>query len=129
MTTTSSTRNRLGDIFRKAFLFLGIVALLCVGLCAWAIGPRLWYVSSEYRTAGVIQATDDHVTAHPGRWPRSWADLGLTDQSSSTRVRFDLTPEEVVANRELIYKAILPVAGHYYTYPHPVRNWMRSMRN
>ena len=138
MTTTSSSKNRLGRIVKYAFLSLGVVALLFAGLCAWAIGPRLWYVSSEYGTAGVIQATDDYVTAHPGRWPRSWADLGLADQSSSTHFRFDLTPEEIVADRDLIYKAILPIAGHYYTYPHArekldavyekLRTWLESSR-
>ncbi|CAN5893546.1 hypothetical protein BH11VER1_BH11VER1_01460 [soil metagenome] len=80
---------------------LGFVALVIS-----AVGARLYYMKSEYATAGVIDDTDRFVTEHPGQWPHSWADLGGGDYSQYPDYRFDLTPEMIIQDRQLIYTAI-----------------------
>lgn len=99
-----------------------LLLMLAVGsLAAAAFGPKFYWMKSEYITAGVIQSADEYVTQHPGQWPKSWSDLGGEDLSRHTEFRFDLTPEQIVLDRELIYTAIQPRSRKYRTYPHARR--------
>lgn len=103
----------------KAIL-LGITIIVILGLAGvgYAIGPKLYYMKSEYVTADVIRAADRFVTEHPKKWPQSWQDLGGEDLSRYTDFRFDLTPEMIVRDRQLIYSAIQPKCHQYRTSPH-----------
>lgn len=111
--------NRYVKYFLKAlFITLGIIAtlfMICFGI---VLGPRFCYMKSEYVTAGVIRDTDRFVTEHPHQWPKSWRDLGVEDFSQYTDFRFDLTPEMIARDPELIYSAIQPQCHQYRTYPH-----------
>jgi hypothetical protein len=103
----------------KALLFgIAAIAILIVGSVGYVLGPKLYYMNSEYVTADVIRAADRFVTEHPRKWPRSWQDLGGQDLSRHTDFRFDLTPEMIVRDRQLIYTAIQPKCHQYRTYPH-----------
>jgi len=87
-----------------------------MAVLAWALGPKLANMKSEYVTARVIRDTHAFVKKTHGQWPRSWADLGSEDLSSYTRMRFDIDP--ATATREDILSAISPKSGRYLTYPH-----------
>jgi hypothetical protein len=91
------------------------------GVLAYQLGPKLYWMKSEYVTAGVISAADRYVAEHPQQWPSSWQDLGEGDQSRYTEFRFDLTTDRILQNRELIYTAIQPRSRKYRTYPHARR--------
>ncbi len=90
------------------------------GYVAWAVGPQLCNVTSEYRTAGVVREVKAFVTKTDGQWPRSWADLGDEDSSSYTRVDFSLDP--ATATKEDVLSSIGPLSGKYYTYPYAQRD-------
>ena len=102
------------------------VLLLCIGAglavlaggIAYSLGPKLYYMKSEYVTANAISATEHFVSAHPGEWPHSWKDIGEQDLSAYTDMRFDLTVPAILNDKELIYSAIQPKCHRYRTYPH-----------
>lgn len=96
-----------------------VVAFVVAGVISWALYPQISNLKSEYTTASVIRDLDAFVTAHPGEWPNSWRDLGDgLDRSSYTKFRFDLSPDAVLRQPELIYEAVRPIRGVYHTYPH-----------
>lgn len=93
--------------------------MLCfVGGVAYILGPKFYYMKREYVTADVIRAADRFVTEHPKKWPQSGQDLGGEDPSRYTDFRFELTPEMIIHDRQLIYSAIQPKCHQYRTYPH-----------
>jgi hypothetical protein len=104
--------------FKALSLGIAAIVILIVGSVGYAIGPKLYYMKSEYVTADVIRAADRFVTEHPKKWPRSWQDLGGKDLSQYTDFRFDLTPDMILRDRQLIYSAIQPKCHQYRTYPH-----------
>ncbi len=104
--------------FKALLLCLsGILIFIAVSVGS-ALGPKLYYMKSEYVTASVIAAADRFVGEHPKKWPKSWQDLGSEDLSRYTEFRFDLTPELIARDRQLIYSAIQPKCHRYRTYPH-----------
>ena len=108
---------------RKALIIgcasVGTVALLLVAWVAIGVYPRLANLGYEYNTASVVRAVEEYVKTHDGEWPRSWADLDESRRRPDyTVVRFDLTADEILENNDLIYDAIRPSTGVYYTYPH-----------
>jgi hypothetical protein len=106
----------------KAILCGTILIVTCaVGGIVYLIGPKLYYMKSEYVTAHVIRAADLYISQHPQEWPKSWQELGLDDYSQYTEFRFDLTPEAILQDQQLIYSAIQPRCRQYRTYPHARR--------
>jgi len=105
-----------GACVKKILIIVSCLALACMAVLAWALGPKLANMKSEYVTARVIRDTHAFVKKTHGQWPRSWADLGSEDLSSYTRMRFDIDP--ATATREDILSAISPKSGRYLTYPH-----------
>jgi hypothetical protein len=105
-------------ILKAFFLFLSAALLLLLGSIVFSLGPKLYYMKSEYVTADVISAVDRFVTEHPRKWPQSWQDIGSEDLSRHTDFRFDLTPDMILRDRQLIYSAIQPKCHQYRTYPH-----------
>lgn len=104
-------------------LFIAVlIVVLClvvagVAIIAWAFGPKWANLKSEYMTAEVIIATHNYVAKTSGQWPRSWADLELTENPAAfTRMRFDLDP--ATATESEVMAAIAPLSGKYLTYPH-----------
>lgn len=95
----------------------GTIAIIFVAM-GYHLGPKFYYMKSEYVTADVIRAADSFVTQNPKKWPKTWQDLGGEDLSRYTDFRFDLTTEAIVNNRQLIYTAIQPQCHRYRTYPH-----------
>lgn len=80
-------------------------------------------MGSEYRTAEVVRDVQEYVEANGGQWPRSWEVIGDgTDHSEYTVVRFDLSAEEILEDKQLIFGAIRPTSGRYLTYPHAARD-------
>ena len=104
--------------FKALLIGVAAVVLWFVGGVAYVLGPKLYYMKSEYVTADVIRAADRFVAEHPKKWPHSWQDLGGEDLSRYTDFRFDLTPEMITHDRQLIYSAIRPKCHQYRTYPH-----------
>jgi len=102
-----------------------LIIVICLGiavvaLVVWALGSKRGNMKSEYMTADVITATQNYVQETHGQWPRSWADLEMTeDPSPFTRMRFDLDP--ATATQEEVMSAIAPLNGKYLTYPHAQR--------
>ena len=108
---------------------IGVVFVVLLVVIAWARHPRQMNVRSEYITAGVIHDIHVYVSSHPGEWPKSWNVLGSgADYSSHTIVRFDLSVEELRERPELIYSAVMPVSGRYYTYPHAKKQLEEIMK-
>jgi hypothetical protein len=105
---------------RRILVIAACLALACLAVVTWALGPKLANMSSEYETARVIRETQEFVRRTKGQWPRSWADLTCGDRSSYTRMRFDIDP--ATATREEIQSAIGPKSGRYLTYPHAERD-------
>ncbi len=105
---------------KRILVVVACLALACLAVVAWALGPKLANMSSEYETARVIRETQEFVRKTQGQWPKSWADLGLEDMSAHTRMRFDIDP--ATATREDILSAIRPRSGRYLTYPHADRD-------
>ena len=110
----------MSENFGIKALWIGLIGVLLavVGSTAFVVIPKLHSMKSEYVTADVIRAADRFVTAHPGRWPQSWQDLGGEDLSRYTDFRFDLKRRMIVRDRQLIYGAIQPKGHRYRTYPH-----------
>lgn len=104
--------------FKALLLGIAAITILIVGSVGYVLGPKLYYMKSEYVTADVIRAADRFVTEHPKKWPQSWQDLGGEDLSRYTDFRFDITPEMIVRDRQWIYSAIQPKCHQYRTYPH-----------
>ena len=69
----------------RILIVIGSLLLAIIGFVAWTLTPRLLNLKSEYGTADVIRATETFVNKHPGQWPRSWSDIGMTDQSALTK--------------------------------------------
>ena len=97
--------------------------LLVVGLSAGVICWLGWRwserVKGEYFTSFTIRNATVYVQQHAGEWPKRWADIGEgQDYSSYTVMRFDLTADDLLRNRQLIFEAIRPVRGSYVMYPH-----------
>lgn len=107
---------------------VAVIGLLLAGSVVYLFGTKFYYMKSEYITADVILAADRFVSDHPGQWPRSWQDLGSEDLSKYTDVRFDLTADMLIHDRQLIYSAIQPKCHQYRTYPHARENLDRLYR-
>ncbi len=100
-----------------ALVISGLVAALAAGLV-----PRLWNMTAEYVTAGVIRDTEEYVVRSQGRWPKSWADLG-EDRSRYTTINFAVDPDS--SSKADVASAIRPVSGRFLTYPHADRDLER----
>lgn len=107
-------------ILFRILLVLGGMALLLIGIAAWTLAPKLKNLKSEYGTADAIRATEAFVKEHHGQWPKSWSDLGMSNQDALTTMNFNLNPN--TATKETVLTAIQPRNGKYYTFPHSV--WM-----
>ena len=104
---------------KRLWSVIKITLTLLVALFLVALIPKFWNMKSEYVTAGTISNLEKYVETHNGKWPTCWKDLGDgTDLSKYTRFRFDLTSEGILQNPNLIYQAVTPHSGVYYTYPH-----------
>ncbi len=106
----------LGRSMKKPLTLIACMAAAGAAFLAWAVGPKLLNMKSEYVTADVIRDTRAFVAKTRGQWPRSWQDLGSDDLSSHTHMTFDIDP--ATATREDILSAIAPRSGRYLTYPH-----------
>ena len=104
---------------KQTLLGLAVVLVILISVVTWALYPQVSNLESEYTTAAVIRDLDAYVASHPGKWPRSWNDLGNgSDRSADTRFRFDLSVETLLRQPDLIYEAATPIRGRYLTYPH-----------
>ncbi len=95
-----------------------LVALLVGAFVVHRVSRQLHEVKSEYVTASVIRAVRAYVHEHDGQWPTSWSDL--TERDDVTRyavVRFDISSDDILKDRNLIYDAIRPASGDFRTYP------------
>jgi hypothetical protein len=106
------------SVLKTVLICFAAVVVFFVGSFVYVLAPKLYYMKSEYVTADVIRDTDRFVSAHPGEWPHSWHDIGGVDLSRYTDMRFNLTTQEIISNKSLIYTAIQPKCHQYRTYPH-----------
>ncbi|MDB6026787.1 MAG: hypothetical protein JWM68_3010 [Verrucomicrobiales bacterium] len=114
---------------KQVVLGFVVIVILCIGALSLAVYPKFSNMKSEYTTAGVIVDLDAYVHAHPGKWPKSWKDLGDgSDGSAYTKFRFDLSTASMLQNPQLIYEAVTPLRGRYYTYPHAKRQLDEVLR-
>jgi hypothetical protein len=105
---------------RSLFNFVAMISLVTF----IAKRARDWshQLSSEYVTAAVISEVKQFVESHNGQWPQSWDDIPGGDHARQyVRIRFDVRAEDLIADSNLIYTAIMPTSGVYYTYPHAER--------
>lgn len=116
--TTQTSRG--GRRWLRRLLVAALLAL--AALIAGAVVYVHWLgnrVAEEYETARTIRLIKDYVRGHGGQWPRSWEDLpGGKARAKYSIVRFDLTRDELLENKELIYTAVLPRQRIYMIYPH-----------
>ncbi len=103
-------------VILRILILIGSLLLITISFVAWSLTPKLRNLKSEYGTSDVIRATETFVIEHPGRWPRSWSDIGMKDQSALTKINLNLNPS--TAAKEEVLASIQPFNGKYYTFPH-----------
>ena len=103
-------------VISRIMLIVSCALLAFVVLVAVIVWPKFSNMKSEYVTAGAISRTQAYVQRTQGKWPRSWSDMGSSDETSYTRMNFGLDPKS--ATKEEVMNAIKPRSGRYYTYPH-----------
>ena len=102
---------------RSALIIIFLACILGFGILEF----KRWEdrIKGEYLTADMIRITTQYVEDHQGNWPKSWKDLNQGPKvDKSVQMDFSISSEEIVRNKELIYRAILPVKGNYIMYPH-----------
>jgi hypothetical protein len=106
------------------FAVVSLVAIIAKWIFDWD-----YRLKSEYATAAVISDVEQFVTSHNGQWPRAWEDLPRSDHARNyVKLDFNVSIEDLIADRDLIYIAIIPMSGEYHTYPH-ARRQLEQLRD
>lgn len=105
---------------RKLAKLIGVLVLAAVIGIAAILWPKFDNMGSEYGTVSVIRDIEGYLKAHQGQWPKSPADLGYSANPGKNHpvVDYTLDSKRILANPELLDRAIMPKAGRFYTYPH-----------
>lgn len=113
----------------KVLIIWSLLAVM-VGLVGKWLHSLHEQLNAEYNTASVIRKVTDFVEANGGRWPHGWVELPEMDYARRwTRIDFSVTAEELLADRQRIYQAIVPKTGTYHTYPHSNHTYPHSKRD
>jgi len=116
-----------------------IITALVVAGAGWMVVSLFNFnerLKAEYGTIRVVQAVEEYVAGHRGRWPSSWTELDETHVAREcgglvrnyTNVDFSLTTEDILADPDLIDIAVTPVTGKYEIYPHAHRDLNRVLQ-
>jgi hypothetical protein len=116
------------------------VVLVLLSAAAWFYYTVNEALRGDYETIRVTQMVEDYVKTNEGNWPTSWEDLDRTDTAKRflprdssywrryTTVDFTIQSEQLIADPELIYHAVMPVSRNYVVYPHARQDLDRVMK-
>ena len=113
-------------IERRTKIFLALFGSAVLLIALVVIVPRvirLRRLTREYATVGTIRGVQVYVGEHDGEWPKSCSDIDGPDYCREySVVRFDITSEDILNDKSLIYDSIKPIHGVFCEYPHAKRH-------
>jgi hypothetical protein len=114
---------------RKLAKLLGVLVLAAIIGVIAILWPKIDNMGSEYGTASAIRDIEDYLRTHKGKWPSSPADLGYPAKQGRNApvIDYSLDSRGILANPELLDRAVMPKAGRFYTYPHHRENLARLL--